>query len=67
MFYFHVPQPKSKQLSTGSRFGMLDIDEIMGNTYGKIAAVDFGIQWACWAVAALLKTEKFYDLAGRIM
>lgn len=30
----------------------------------KAAAVDFGIQWACWAVAATLKTEKFYDLAG---
>lgn len=36
----------------------------MGNTYGKIAVVDFGIQWACWAVAALLKTEKFFDLTG---
>jgi len=30
----------------------------------KTAALDFGIQWGCWAVAALLKTEKFYDLAG---
>ena len=40
------------------------IDNVMGNTYGKIAVVDFGIQWACWAVASLLKTEKFYDLAG---
>ena len=44
---------------------MLSIkDNVMGNTYGKIAVVDFGIQWACWAVASLLKTEKFYDLAG---
>ena len=41
------------------------IDSVMGNTYGKIAVVDFGIQWACWAVASLLKTEKFYDLAGK--
>lgn len=32
----------------------------------KAAAVDFGIQWACWAVAATLKTEKFYDLAGKV-
>ena len=44
---------------------MLDIDTIMGNVFGKAAALDFGIQWGCWAVAALLKTEKFYDLAGK--
>ncbi|ESO82198.1 hypothetical protein LOTGIDRAFT_179919 [Lottia gigantea] len=37
---------------------------MMGNTLVKSAALDFGIQWACWAVAAVLKTEKFYDLAG---
>lgn len=37
---------------------------IMGNPLSKAAAVDFGIQWTCWAVAAALKTEKFYDLAG---
>ncbi|XP_060066312.1 uncharacterized protein LOC132546606 [Ylistrum balloti] len=36
----------------------------MGSSLGKAAAVDFGIQWACWAVAAVLQTEKFYDLAG---
>ncbi|KAK3085972.1 hypothetical protein FSP39_011459 [Pinctada imbricata] len=36
----------------------------MGNTIGKAAVVDFGIQWALWAVAAAFKTEKFYDLAG---
>lgn len=28
------------------------------------AQLDFGIQWVCWAVAALLKSEKFYDLVG---
>lgn len=39
--------------------------EIMGSSLGKAVAVDFGIQWACWAVAAALKTEKFYDLAGK--
>lgn len=38
--------------------------EIMGNSLVKAAAVDFGIQWVGWAVAASLKTEKFYDLAG---
>ncbi|KAG2429602.1 hypothetical protein HXX76_010835 [Chlamydomonas incerta] len=27
-------------------------------------AVDLGINWAGWAVAAALKTEKFYDLLG---
>ncbi|CAL1547301.1 unnamed protein product [Lymnaea stagnalis] len=36
----------------------------MGSTLGKAVILDFGIQWACWAVAASLKTEKFYDLAG---
>ncbi|XP_068704003.1 uncharacterized protein [Montipora foliosa] len=29
-----------------------------------IAALDFGIQWALWSVAAFYKTEKFFDLAG---
>ncbi|PVD30676.1 hypothetical protein C0Q70_09950 [Pomacea canaliculata] len=38
----------------------------MGNTVGKAAALDFGIQWACWAVASILQTEKFYDFAGSI-
>ncbi|XP_069509767.1 uncharacterized protein [Ambystoma mexicanum] len=28
------------------------------------AALDFGLQWGLWGLAALLKTEKFYDLAG---
>ncbi|XP_054655150.1 uncharacterized protein si:ch211-210c8.6 isoform X2 [Dunckerocampus dactyliophorus] len=37
---------------------------IMGSTLGKCAAADFGIQWVGWALAAALKTEKFYDLAG---
>ncbi|XP_050418957.1 uncharacterized protein LOC126832280 [Patella vulgata] len=37
---------------------------MMGNILVKSAALDFGIQWGCWAVAALLKTEKFYDMAG---
>ncbi|XP_013378918.1 uncharacterized protein LOC106150581 [Lingula anatina] len=34
------------------------------NMLAKAALVDFCIQWLCWAVAATLKTEKFYDLAG---
>jgi len=36
----------------------------MGNILVKSAVADFGIQWACFALASLLKTEKFYDLAG---
>ncbi|XP_064647603.1 uncharacterized protein LOC135500230 [Lineus longissimus] len=36
----------------------------MGNLLVRTAAVDFGIQWVLWVVAAALKTEKFYDLAG---
>lgn len=43
---------------------MLGLDIVMGNIFGKAAVIDFGIQWSLWAVAALLKTEKFYDLAG---
>lgn len=39
-------------------------DQIMGSTLAKCAATDLGIQWAGWALAATLKTEKFYDLAG---
>lgn len=39
---------------------------IMGSTLVKCAATDLGIQWAGWAVAAALKTEKFYDLAGNL-
>lgn len=40
------------------------MDYIMGNDIAKAAAIDFGIQWSLWAVASILKTEKFYDLAG---
>lgn len=44
---------------------MSAIDSVMGNTFGKAAVIDFGIQWALWVVASALKTEKFYDLAGK--
>ncbi|KAL3831371.1 hypothetical protein ACJMK2_023124 [Sinanodonta woodiana] len=43
---------------------MQTVYSIMGNTFGKAVAIDFGIQWACWLVASIFKTEKFYDLAG---
>ena len=36
----------------------------MKNPLFTAAAIDFGIQWICWAVASILQTEKFYDLAG---
>jgi len=36
----------------------------MGSIIGKCALLDFGIQWGLFVVAAALKTEKFYDLAG---
>jgi hypothetical protein len=36
----------------------------MGSNLAKAAALDFGIQWGCWVLAASLQTEKFYDLAG---
>lgn len=38
---------------------------IMGSTLVKCAATDVGIQWAGWALASALRTEKFYDLAGK--
>lgn len=40
-------------------------DLIMGSTLVKCAATDVGIQWAGWALASALRTEKFYDLAGK--
>ncbi|ROT83501.1 hypothetical protein C7M84_023318 [Penaeus vannamei] len=36
------------------------------STLSRLAVVDFGIQWGGFVVAALLKTEKFYDLTGSI-
>ncbi|XP_065194270.1 uncharacterized protein LOC135825589 [Sycon ciliatum] len=36
----------------------------MGSGLGSLFAIDMAIQWSLWAVAAALKTEKFYDLAG---
>lgn len=42
-------------------------DLIMGSTLVKCAATDVGIQWAGWALAAALRTEKFYDLAGKLI
>jgi hypothetical protein len=38
----------------------------LGMTLGVALAVDFGIQWAGWAVASALQTEKFYDLLGSL-
>jgi steroid 5-alpha reductase family enzyme len=38
----------------------------MGHALYRIAAIDLGIQWACWIVAAKLQTEKFYDFAGAV-
>ena len=38
----------------------------MGNVLVKSAFLDFGIQWLCYVVAAALKTEKFYDIAGKM-
>ena len=51
---------------TDNLYDRMNIIDTMGNNLAKAATIDFGIQWACWAVAALLKTEKFYDLAGKL-
>uniref|UniRef100_W5MBD3 Si:ch211-210c8.6 n=2 Tax=Lepisosteus oculatus TaxID=7918 RepID=W5MBD3_LEPOC len=37
---------------------------VMGNAVVKTAAIDLAIQWSCWAVSAVFKSEKIYDLAG---
>lgn len=37
---------------------------ILSSAYAKAAIIDFGLQWCLWAVSSILKTEKFYDLAG---
>eukprot|EP00929_Paragymnodinium_shiwhaense_P052311 TRINITY_DN26211_c0_g1_i2.p1 TRINITY_DN26211_c0_g1~~TRINITY_DN26211_c0_g1_i2.p1 ORF type:complete len:275 (+),score=48.60 TRINITY_DN26211_c0_g1_i2:114-938(+) len=43
----------------------------MGNSFsvprfGELAAIDFGIQVAGWAVSSTLQTEKFYDVTGSL-
>nr|XP_060620027.1 uncharacterized protein LOC132768294 [Anolis sagrei ordinatus] len=35
-----------------------------GRALFLLAASDFALQWGLWAVAAALRTEKFFDLAG---
>ena len=45
------------------------LEELLATFYGlhpliKAGIVDVGIQWGLWCVAAYLKTEVFYDLAG---
>ena len=36
----------------------------MGNVLTRSLAIDFSIQWLLFLIAAYLRTEKFYDLAG---
>ncbi|KAA0185819.1 hypothetical protein HAZT_HAZT008884, partial [Hyalella azteca] len=36
----------------------------MPSTLPSLALIDFGMQWIGWAIAVLLRTEKFYDLTG---
>jgi steroid 5-alpha reductase family enzyme len=36
----------------------------MGAQIGKLAALDFGVQLACWGVASVLHTDQFYDFSG---
>lgn len=42
---------------------------LAGLTQGGVAGallIDLAINWGGWAVASLLKTEKFYDLLGSV-
>jgi hypothetical protein len=32
----------------------------------ELLASAFGINWTGWAIASWFKTEKFYDITGRI-
>lgn len=41
------------------------LQDVMGSSFAKLAAIDFGIQWGGFFIANLFKTEKFYDLAGK--
>lgn len=50
--------------NTFSWMTMSEDDSIMGNVLVKSLVSDFSIQWLLFVVAAVLKTEKFYDLAG---
>jgi len=34
--------------------------------YGKLFLVNMGIQWAGWIFATSFKTEKFYDITGKM-
>jgi len=38
----------------------------VGRSLGHVAAADAAIQFACFAVAAALQTEKFYDFSGSL-
>lgn len=39
---------------------------VLGSLLLDTFVFDFGIQWACFVVAASLQTEKFYDLTGSL-
>lgn len=41
-----------------------ELDLTMEGVLVRCAAADLGVQWFGWALAAALRTEKFYDLAG---
>lgn len=44
--------------------GNLSSTMLTQNPLIKAAVIDLGIQWLLWFIAAVLQTEKFYDLAG---
>jgi len=37
---------------------------MMGNTLVKAAVTDFLLQWGLFLIAAYMRTERFFDLAG---
>ena len=39
----------------------------MGQQFGRLVGIDFGIQSIGWALSTALRTEKFYDLTGTAM
>ena len=50
----------------GAAFSTAALSKNMGNGLSKLLAVDMGVQMACFCAAAVMETEKFYDLSGSL-
>jgi len=59
-------RPRSARSNASRIQSTMALDGIVGHGLVGAAVVDFGIQFVGWAIAAALKTEKFYDLFGSL-